>query len=331
VSRLSRFFKFDEEAAIAKGSATAQGTDGDGTPSTRSEQDLSHAGVLRVFPPVPGSTRIVLIRHGQAECNVNRVVGGVKGCTGLSPLGRRQVADLADRLYESGELRDATTLYASVLPRAVETAERLRPVVGSGPGALGSIVQDCELCELHPGESDGMSWDEVVDQLGVPDWDRDPSVPIAPGGESWCRGPAPSRRVGGGRGSRRGDRGDHDLVPRRAARNLPPGLGAHRARVNDRVGVGPGRGPLDPSAFQRLLRDPVELSASTLIPIVIGIRRRSWRRVLYAATMPQPKTWGWGMFDTTGVANGTYTLQSVATESEGPTVTSPGIIVTVQN
>jgi hypothetical protein len=37
------------------------------------------------------------------------------------------------------------------------------------------------------------------------------------------------------------------------------------------------------------------------------------------------------LWDTTGVANGTYTLQSVATESEGPTVTSPGIIVTVQN
>jgi len=185
VSRLGRFFKFDEGGAFSKGAAVAQGTEGDGHSSSQSEQDLSHAGVLRVFPPVPGSTRIVLIRHGQAECNINRVVGGVKGCTGLSPLGRRQVADLADRLYESGELRSATTLYSSVLPRAVETAERLRPVVGSGPSALGPVVQECELCELHPGESDGMSWDEVVDKLGVPDWDRDPSVPIAPGGESW--------------------------------------------------------------------------------------------------------------------------------------------------
>jgi probable phosphoglycerate mutase len=182
VSRLGRFFKFSEQGGEGQETA-AQGTDGVGA-KTR-ERDLSHAGVLRVFPPVPGSTRIVLIRHGQAECNINRVVGGIKGCTGLSPLGRRQVADLADRLYESGELRDATTLYSSVLPRAVETAERLRPVVGSGPSALVPVVQDCELCELHPGESDGMSWDEVVDKLGVPDWDRDPGAPIAPGGESW--------------------------------------------------------------------------------------------------------------------------------------------------
>ncbi len=123
---------------------------------------------------MPGSTRIVLVRHGEAECNLNRVVGGIKGCTGLTALGRRQVAELAERLYESGELREATTLYSSVLPRAIETAERLRPVVGPGPAALGPVVQDCDLCELHPGESDGMSWEEVVEKLGVPDWDRDP-------------------------------------------------------------------------------------------------------------------------------------------------------------
>jgi probable phosphoglycerate mutase len=148
-------------------------------------EDQAHAGVLRVFPPVPGATRVVLVRHGEAECNLNRVVGGRKGCTGLTDLGRRQVAALADRLYESGELRAATTLYSSVLPRAVETAERLRAVVGPGPAALGPVVERCDLCELHPGESDGMSWDQVVEVLGVPDWDRDPDVPIAPGGESW--------------------------------------------------------------------------------------------------------------------------------------------------
>jgi 2,3-bisphosphoglycerate-dependent phosphoglycerate mutase len=184
VSRLGRFFTFkalDEPLQGSKSEAGAPGTDG----AAAAERDLSHAGVLRVFPPVPGSTRVVLIRHGQADCNINRVVGGPKGCTGLSPLGRRQVADLADRLYESGELREATTLYSSVLPRAVETAERLRPVVGPGPNALGPVVQECDLCELHPGESDGMSWDEVVETLGVPDWDRDPGAPIAPGGESW--------------------------------------------------------------------------------------------------------------------------------------------------
>ena len=147
--------------------------------------DRRHEGVLRILPPASGVSRVVLIRHGEAQCNLNRVVGGRKGCTGLSDLGRRQVAALADRLYESGELRRATALYASVLPRAVETADRLRAVVGPGPAALGPVREDCDLCELHPGECDGMVWEDVVETFGVPDWDRDPSAPIAPGGESW--------------------------------------------------------------------------------------------------------------------------------------------------
>jgi 2,3-bisphosphoglycerate-dependent phosphoglycerate mutase len=145
----------------------------------------AEAGVLRIFPPEEGATRIVLVRHGEAECNLNHIIGGPKGCTGLTSLGNHQVAALADRLFESGELRKATALYSSVLPRAVETAERLRPVVGPGPTALGPVRQRCDLCELHPGEADGMEWTEMVEKFSVPDWDRDPTVPIAPGGESW--------------------------------------------------------------------------------------------------------------------------------------------------
>jgi 2,3-bisphosphoglycerate-dependent phosphoglycerate mutase len=148
-------------------------------------EDRRHAGVLRIFPPPEGASRIVLVRHGEAQCNLNRVVGGRKGCTGLTDLGRRQVAALADRLFESGELRGATALYASVLPRALETAERLQAVIGPGPAALGPVVQRCDLCELHPGACDGMIWEDVVQTYGVPDWDQDPDVPIAPDGESW--------------------------------------------------------------------------------------------------------------------------------------------------
>jgi probable phosphoglycerate mutase len=139
-------------------------------------------GVLRIFAPTPGASRVVLIRHGEAECNINRVVGGVRGCTGLTRLGRRQVVALAERLDGTGELRDASMLYSSVLPRAVETAELLRPVVGSSAHA---IVEECDLCELHPGSADGMEWQEVLDTFGVPDWDNDPDVVIAPGGENW--------------------------------------------------------------------------------------------------------------------------------------------------
>ena len=71
---------------------------------------------------------------------------------------------------------------ASVLPRAVQTATLLRRCVGDGTLA---IHEDCDLCELHPGQADGLGWQEVVDRFGVPEWDRDPDRPIAPGGESW--------------------------------------------------------------------------------------------------------------------------------------------------
>jgi 2,3-bisphosphoglycerate-dependent phosphoglycerate mutase len=149
------------------------------------DEGRAHAGVLRIFAPEEGASRIVLIRHGEAECNRNGVVGGLHGCRGLTDLGWRQVSFLADRLYESGELRDATALYSSVLPRAVETAERLRAVVGRGPKALGPVRQRCDLCELHPGDADGLTWEELVERFGVPDWDRDPGLALAPGGESW--------------------------------------------------------------------------------------------------------------------------------------------------
>ena len=209
----------------------------------------------------------MLVRHGEAECNVNRVVGGLKGCTGLTDLGRRQVAALADRLYESGELREATALYSSVLPRAVETAERLRPVGGAGPTALGPVVQRCDLCELHPGECDGMAWSEVVEAFGVPDWDRDPTVPDRAGRRELVgvRGAGLRRRAAPWWPEHPGElvvaavhagviEATHDRVPRRAARGLPAGLGAHRPRLHDRVGVGAGGGPLGPAALQRRLR-----------------------------------------------------------------------------
>ncbi len=139
-------------------------------------------GVRRVFGASPGATRIVLVRHGEAQCNINGIVGGTTGCTGLSEFGHRQVEALADRLESTGELRHATALYASVLPRAIETATLLQASVGDGTLA---IQQDCDLCEVHPGEADGLGWQEVVDRFGVPEWDRDPDRLIAPGGESW--------------------------------------------------------------------------------------------------------------------------------------------------
>ncbi|MHB1710830.1 MAG: histidine phosphatase family protein [Acidimicrobiales bacterium] len=136
------------------------------------------------------ATRLVLIRHGEAECNVSGVCGGAKGCTGLTSLGVLQVRALRERLEATGELAGADALYASVLPRAVESAELLAPALRSiapdgSAGPPPRAITDCTLCELHPGEADGLTWGQFTGLYGGLDWDRDPDRPIAPGGESW--------------------------------------------------------------------------------------------------------------------------------------------------
>ena len=128
---------------------------------------------------------MVLVRHGEATCNITGVVGGHVGCTGLSPLGTTQAHALRTRLLETGELAGAGALYASVLARALETAAIISPGVGDGV----PVVADCDLCELHPGEADGLTWDEFRVRYGEPDFDADPETTVAPGAESFVSFP----------------------------------------------------------------------------------------------------------------------------------------------
>ncbi len=122
-------------------------------------------------------TRLALIRHGESQAAVDGVVAGARGCSGLSELGRTQVQALRERLARTGELT-ADVLLSSTLPRAVETAEGIAPALG-GP----EIERDCDLCELHPGECDTLTWVEYAERYGV-DMSADPYAPISPGGES---------------------------------------------------------------------------------------------------------------------------------------------------
>jgi len=125
-------------------------------------------------------TRIVLVRHGESRAQAERFVGGHTGCTGLSDLGRRQVEALRDRLAASGELAGAAALYSSVMARAVQTAEILAPALGDL-----EIRPDCDFCESHPGEGDGLSWDEFERRWPWPgDWT--PDARRDPGGETFA-------------------------------------------------------------------------------------------------------------------------------------------------
>ena len=49
-------------------------------------------------------TRLVFVRHGESVVTVDRVLGGLKTCSGLSDLGVRQVEALRDRWTRTREL-----------------------------------------------------------------------------------------------------------------------------------------------------------------------------------------------------------------------------------
>ncbi|HEX7169142.1 MAG TPA: histidine phosphatase family protein [Acidimicrobiales bacterium] len=125
-------------------------------------------------------TRLVLIRHGHPQAYIDQVIPGPKGCTGLSDVGRAQVAALADRLGRTHELGESPVLVSSVLPRAIETAAAIAAVFDHP-----EWDQHCDLCEVHPGdELDGMGFAEFQERYGS---DRSSVFePWGPGAETWA-------------------------------------------------------------------------------------------------------------------------------------------------
>lgn len=123
--------------------------------------------------------RLILVRHGDAYAGFQGVIGGPRGCSGLTDLGREQAAALRDYLAESGRVR-ADVLLSSVIPRAIETAEIIAP--GLGIETFGRV---CDLCEVHTGEADGLEWAEWGVRYGSFDMEAEPDRVFAPEGESW--------------------------------------------------------------------------------------------------------------------------------------------------
>jgi broad specificity phosphatase PhoE len=107
------------------------------------------------------------------------IIGGPAGCRGLTSHGRRQAEALRDHLARSGRLR-ADVLLASVLPRAIETAEIIAPGLG-----IETFGRECDLCEVHTGEADGLEWAEYGAHYGSFDMEAEPDRVFAPEGESW--------------------------------------------------------------------------------------------------------------------------------------------------
>lgn len=122
-------------------------------------------------------TRLILVRHGESNVTVNGVFGGMKSCTGLSDLGRNQAERLRDR-FEAGHEPAIDEVWASNMPRAIETAE----IVNEALGLELNIEPGLE--EFRPGDVDGMRYSDYVEQYGMPDQLADPYARIAPNGDS---------------------------------------------------------------------------------------------------------------------------------------------------
>jgi len=122
-------------------------------------------------------TRLILIRHGESNVTVERILGGEKSCTGLSDLGRDQASALRERLEKEDVRIDV--LYASTMPRAIETAEIIKPAL-----SVEDLLLDSELVEHRPGDADGKPYDELEQIFGLNDYYGRPHVSFAPGAES---------------------------------------------------------------------------------------------------------------------------------------------------
>lgn len=124
------------------------------------------------------TTELVLTRHGQAVCNTLGIIGGERGCTGLTPLGRDQVAALADRLAAEHQQRPFNVLYSTPRRRVRESTQIITHAL-----ALRAI-EDSDLRGLDHGQADGGTWREAKNAFGGPPHHR-PDHPYAPGAEPW--------------------------------------------------------------------------------------------------------------------------------------------------
>jgi len=123
--------------------------------------------------------RLILVRHADAYAGLRGIIAGPSGCRGLTDLGRRQAEALRDRIDATG-VPHVDTLLTSLLPRAIETASIIAPALG-----FEEVPQDCDLCEVHTGEADGLDWVEYTERFGSLDMHAEPERLFAPGGESW--------------------------------------------------------------------------------------------------------------------------------------------------
>lgn len=121
-------------------------------------------------------TRLLLIRHGETDSNVEGRTQGARDVP-LNSLGRRQAQALATKL--SGA--ELTAVYASTSSRALDTATPIAAAHGI------AVAPDARYAELDQGDLDGLTGKELREQHAefLERWrHEDPAALRMPGGET---------------------------------------------------------------------------------------------------------------------------------------------------
>lgn len=120
-------------------------------------------------------TRLILVRHCEAEGNTKGVLQGRMDCD-VSGNGETQLELVALRLRNE----PLAAIYSSPLRRAFKTAQAINRYHGL------TIAVDPRLSEIDLGDWDGRSWEEIAaqDSLMFRVWNETPGKFRATGGES---------------------------------------------------------------------------------------------------------------------------------------------------
>ncbi len=138
---------------------------------------LSEISGLHSAGASPTHTRLILVRHGETEGNVNQVWHGALDAP-LTLRGRAQVAATATRMAELHERLAIDHLYVSPLPRAQSTAAAIAAAIGHTP----EVVDD--LREFSIGDWEGRAFTDLRDTEDLwGRWNDDPHF-APPNGES---------------------------------------------------------------------------------------------------------------------------------------------------
>ncbi|MGW4158135.1 histidine phosphatase family protein [Streptomyces sp. NPDC004788] len=124
------------------------------------------------------TTELVFVRHGEAQCNIDGLVGGPRTCTGLTNRGYAQVERLAFRLAAEHRDKPFDALYAGPRIRLRQTAEIISQALRIRMSTDGRLEGP-----VH-GAADGLPWAEVKTAAdGGPH--AHPDKPWATGSDTW--------------------------------------------------------------------------------------------------------------------------------------------------